>query len=114
MPDPDFIHLRVHSSYSLSEGAITPKALVDLCKKHYMPAVAVTDSSNLFSSLEFSSLAASNGVQPIIGSIMALDVQQQKKHSFEEQTLQNIVLLVIQQISRSEIQHPGLGLIRHP
>ena len=62
-----FIHLRVHSSYSLAEGAIHPKALVKLCARNDMPAVAVTDTNNLFGALEFSMAAADAGIQPIIG-----------------------------------------------
>lgn len=74
MADPDFIHLRVHSSYSLSEGAITPKDLVELCQKYTMPAVAISDTSNMFGSLEFSDYATKGGVQPIIGSIINLEM----------------------------------------
>ena len=70
MPDPGFIHLRVHSAYSLSEGAIKTKDLVKLCKKQGMPAVAVTDTGNLFGALEFAMAAADEGVQPIIGCQM--------------------------------------------
>ncbi|MEK6747478.1 MAG: DNA polymerase III subunit alpha [Pseudomonadota bacterium] len=62
-----FIHLRVHSDYSLLEGAIHVKDLVKWCKAQKMPAVAVTDSGNLFASLEFSLAAAGEGVQPILG-----------------------------------------------
>jgi DNA polymerase-3 subunit alpha len=67
MTDPGFIHLRVHTAYSLSEGAIKLPALIGLCKQHAMPAVAVTDTNNLFGALEFSLAAAKAGVQPIIG-----------------------------------------------
>ncbi len=69
----DFIHLRVHSAYSLSEGAIPAKALIELCKKHDMPAVAITDTNNLFGALEFSGAAAKSGVQPIIGIQLAIE-----------------------------------------
>ena len=58
MPIADFVHLRVHSAYSLSEGAIKIKELVKLCQKKEMPAVAVTDTGNLFGALEFSLAAA--------------------------------------------------------
>ena len=67
MPHADFIHLRVHSAYSLSEGAIQINDLVGLCQNLEMPAVAVTDTNNLFGALEFSKIAAESGVQPIIG-----------------------------------------------
>jgi DNA polymerase-3 subunit alpha len=63
----DFVHLRIHSAYSLSEGAIKVKDLIKLCKKQKMPAVAVTDTGNLFGALEFATAAADEGVQPIIG-----------------------------------------------
>ena len=63
----DFVHLRVHSAYSLSEGAIHIKDLVELCRDAKMPAVAVADTSNIFGALEFSGAAAKAGVQPIIG-----------------------------------------------
>ena len=62
-----FIHLRLHSAYSLLEGAIQVKKLPDMCAQMGMPAVAVTDSGNLFSALEFSETAAKAGIQPTIG-----------------------------------------------
>ena len=58
MADPRFIHLRVHTEYSLLEGAIRLKKLPGLCEAMEMPAVAVTDTNNLFSALEFSVTAA--------------------------------------------------------
>ncbi len=64
---PRFIHLRVHTAYSLLEGAIQLKKLPGICIKAKMPAVAVTDKNNLFGALEFSETAAKEGVQPIIG-----------------------------------------------
>ncbi len=63
----EFIHLHVHSAYSLAEGAIKIKDLVRLCQDTKLPAVAVTDSGNLFGALEFSVAASKGGVQPIIG-----------------------------------------------
>jgi DNA polymerase-3 subunit alpha len=67
MSHANFVHLRVHSAYSLSEGAVHVKDLVKLCKDARMPAVAVTDTNNLFGALEFSLTAVPEGVQPIIG-----------------------------------------------
>ncbi len=72
MTKPDFIHLRAHSAYSLSAGAIKIKDLIALCRRHAMPAVAMTDSGNLFGALEFSIAAAESGVQPIIGCELGL------------------------------------------
>lgn len=71
--DTPFIHLRVHSAYSLAEGAIRIKDLVKRCKLNDMPAVAVTDTNNLFGALEFAMAAADEGVQPIIGAQVSLE-----------------------------------------
>ncbi|MFV0334943.1 MAG: DNA polymerase III subunit alpha, partial [Tropicimonas sp.] len=64
---PRFIHLRLHTEYSLLEGAIRTKKLPGLCRKMSMPAVAVTDTNNMFNALEFSVTAAGAGIQPILG-----------------------------------------------
>ncbi len=63
----DFVHLTVRTAYSLAEGAIKIDELAQLCRKQGMPAVAATDSGNLFGALEFSVTAAKQGVQPIVG-----------------------------------------------
>ncbi|MBO38581.1 MAG: DNA polymerase III subunit alpha [Rhodospirillaceae bacterium] len=73
MKNLDFIHLRVHSAYSLSEGAIKIPQLISLCERHGMPAVALTDSGNLFGALEFSIAASKSGLQPIIGCQLSVD-----------------------------------------
>ena len=72
MPVADFVHLRVHSAYSLLQGAIQISALAALCRDNEMPAVAVTDTNNLFGAIEFSSQAAESGVQPIIGCQLSI------------------------------------------
>ncbi len=64
---PRFIHLRVHTEYSLLEGAVRLKKLPGLCRDLGMPAVAVTDTNNMFAALEFSVSAMGAGVQPIVG-----------------------------------------------
>ncbi len=72
MPIADFVHLRVHTAYSLSAGAIPVKEVVRLCTAERMPAVAITDTGNLFGALEFATACAATGIQPIIGCEMAL------------------------------------------
>ncbi len=67
-----FVHLRVHSAYSLSEGAIKIDALVARTAEYEMPAVALTDSNNLFGSLEFAQACVKRGVQPIMGLELSL------------------------------------------
>ncbi|MEM9169753.1 MAG: DNA polymerase III subunit alpha, partial [Pseudomonadota bacterium] len=68
-----FVHLHVHSAYSLSEGAIPVAALLDLCVNADMPAVAVTDTNNLFGALEASEVLSAGGVQSVTGLQQAVD-----------------------------------------
>ncbi|MCH8238134.1 MAG: DNA polymerase III subunit alpha, partial [Proteobacteria bacterium] len=79
MANADFVHLRVHSAYSLLEGALPIAELVALCQAKEMPAVAITDTNNLFGALEFSIAAAKAGVQPIVGC--QLSIAREKKDS---------------------------------
>ena len=72
---PEFIHLHTHSAYSLAEGAIPVKDMVKLCKAYNMPAVAITDSNNMFGALEFALDAQKNGIQPILGMQVALGLE---------------------------------------
>ena len=70
---PRFIHLRTHTEYSLLEGAVPVKKLGGFCDKMKMPAIAVTDTNNMFAALEFSVLAKGAGVQPIVGCQLSVD-----------------------------------------
>ena len=68
-----FIHLRVHSAYSLLEGALQIKKLAALATADRMPALGIADTGNLFGALEFSEKMAEAGVQPIVGCQLAVD-----------------------------------------
>ena len=68
-----FVHLHVHSAYSLREGALTIETLAKLAKADDMPALAITDTNNLFGALEFSEKLAKSGMQPIIGAQLTVD-----------------------------------------
>src|SRR5215218_902762 len=65
--DVGFVHLHVHSSYSLLEGAIKVADLAKLAAADKQPALALTDTNNLFGALEFSEKLAGLGIQPIAG-----------------------------------------------
>jgi DNA polymerase-3 subunit alpha len=93
MAHADFIHLRVHSAYSLSEGAITPKALVELAKRNEMPAVAVTDTGNLFGAMEFSGYAKDAGVQPITGCLLGVARPDIDPHALKQPAPDRLLLL---------------------
>jgi DNA polymerase III subunit alpha len=67
VPIADFVHLKVRSAYSLTEGANKIETIVSIAKANAMPAVGVTDRNNLFGALEFAQYAAKGGIQPITG-----------------------------------------------
>src|SRR6201982_4341735 len=74
---PGFVHLHVHSSYSLLEGALTIARLCELAKRDRQPALALTDTDNMFGALEFSDKMAAAGIQPIVGCTLAVDFADQ-------------------------------------
>ena len=67
-----FVHLRVHSAYSLLEGALKIPKLVELATANRMPALALTDTNNLFGALEFSQAMHAAGIQPIMGCSLSV------------------------------------------
>ena len=67
MSKPEFVHLHLHSEYSLLDGMIRMKELCSRVKELGMPAVALTDHGNLFGALEFYKAARAAKVKPIIG-----------------------------------------------
>jgi DNA polymerase-3 subunit alpha len=67
LQDIGFVHLHVHSSYSLLEGALKIAQLAKLAAADKQPALALTDTNNLFGGLEFSEKMAGSGIQPIAG-----------------------------------------------
>jgi DNA polymerase III subunit alpha len=68
-----FVHLHVHSAYSLLKGSIKIQKLAELAKADRQPALALTDTDNMFGALEFSDKMAGSGIQPIIGCELAVD-----------------------------------------
>ena len=86
MPHADFIHLRVHTAYSLLEGAIRVPDLVKLAVDRRMPAVAMTDTNNMFGAMEFSMACAAAGVQPILGCQLAIARESDKQDKFRAAT----------------------------
>ena len=68
-----FVHLRVHSAYSLLEGALPLKRLIELASGDRMPALGIADTGNLFGALEFAEKMVEKGIQPIVGCQVAVD-----------------------------------------
>src|SRR5689334_4459776 len=67
MPRDSFVHLHLHTEYSLLDGSIRMKELIKKAVEFEMPAVAITDHGNLFGAIEFYQEARRAGVKPIIG-----------------------------------------------
>src|SRR3974377_113909 len=99
MADVGFVHLHVHSSYSLLEGALPIARLGELAKAARQPALALTDTDNMFGALEFSDKMAGAGIQPIIGCSLAIDFGDQENQvrpsglGIVQQSLPRLVLL---------------------
>ena len=74
-----FVHLRVHSAFSLLEGAMQPDEIAALCKKNRMPAVGITDTNNLFGLWDLTDAIVKAGVQMIVGCQFSLPLEPEKR-----------------------------------
>lgn len=77
--DPRFIHLRIHTEYSLSDGLVQISPLVEKAAACRMPALAITDQSNVFATVKFYQAAIQAGVKPIIAADIWLETASQAK-----------------------------------
>ncbi len=89
-----FVHLRVRSIYSLLEGAVRPKEVASLAREIRMPAVAVTDSNNLFGVYEICDEITKAGVQPIVGVTLTVDLDPAPAPILARRSYPAIALLV--------------------
>src|SRR4051812_10743271 len=63
-----FVHLHVHTDYSMLDGAARVKPLIEAAAAEGMPAIAMTDHGNMFGAYDFWKTATYNGIKPIIGT----------------------------------------------
>ena len=115
--DTKFIHLNLHTEYSISDGIVRIGELFSKCLKESMPAVALTDQSNLFALVKFYKKATSNGVKPIIGVDVWLDNEKNRSKPFkllllaQNQTgYNNIVKIISESYVRG--QHLGIPIVK--
>lgn len=81
MTDSSFVHLRVHSHYSLSEGAIRMDDLVACAREHAMPAIALTDTNSLSGCFEFNDKMQKNGIKPVLGCQLDFMLEDEKSEN---------------------------------
>ena len=83
MSTSSFVHLHVHSEYSLVDSTVRIATLMERCKRGDLPAVALTDQNNLFGMVKFYTRAVANGVKPIIGADLriATDDEQDRPYT---------------------------------
>ena len=93
---PQFIHLHVHTAYSILEGAIKMKELAKWAAEASMPAIAVTDTNNIFGAMDLADVAVKAGVQPILGCQLFVKYPEKEKNAFAEEKEQfdKVVVLV--------------------
>ena len=72
---PQFVHLRVHSAFSLLEGALPIKKIIGKAVSDEQPAIGIADTNNLFAALEFSLKCMDDGIQPLIGCQLSIDME---------------------------------------
>lgn len=82
MPEPSFIHLRCHSEYSIVDGIMRIDDYVGLAAKDAMPALALTDLSNLFGAIKFYKAARGKGIKPLIGCDVWLENESNRDKPF--------------------------------
>ncbi len=79
---PQFIHLRCHSEYSIVDGIVRIDDYIDAASKDDMPAVALTDLSNLFGAIKFYKAARDKGIKPILGCELWLENTKNRDQAF--------------------------------
>jgi len=93
MPSPNFVHLHLHTDYSLLDGACEIGELTQEAARRGMPAVAVTDHGNLFAAANFYHKATTHGVKPIIGCEMYVAPDNHKARGTDAERSNHLVLL---------------------
>jgi DNA polymerase III subunit alpha len=111
-----FVHLDIHTEYSLSDGLIRVDALIKAAVQMRMPALAVTDRANLFSAIKFYQAARSAGIKPILGCACWLENPKNQNSPFSitllcqnNQGYQNLIELVTQSYLQS-VSKPWLKI----
>ncbi len=79
---PQFVHLRLHTEYSLCDGVVKIKPLMQALRSAQMPAVAITDQHNLFAAVKYYQAATAAGIKPIFGVDILVENEADKNQPF--------------------------------
>ena len=120
MSTPSFVHLRVHTEYSLYDGLVRIKKLVAQAQAAGMPAVAVTDQTNLYALIKFYKAALGAGIKPICGvDFWVVNPQDDRADPFQFTLLiknrkgyKNLMELVSRAYSEGQNLFPGRAVVR--
>jgi DNA polymerase-3 subunit alpha len=117
MSQPSFIHLRLHSEYSISDGMVRVQEAVAAAREDGMPALALTDLNNFFGQVKFYKAARGTGLKPIVGCDVFITNETDRDRSFRMLLLCQSVegyLLLCRLLSRAylENQHRGRAELR--
>src|SRR5260221_5097305 len=115
--DPRFIHLRLHTEYSLIDGLVQIQPLIEKAIECKMPALAITDQSNVFAVVKFYQAAINAGIKPIIGADVWLANPKNSKQPFRltlfcqnEKGYKNLLELISQSFLKG--QSNGTAIIQ--
>jgi len=93
MPQPEFVHLHLHTDYSLLDGACNVERMVKRVKELNMPAVAVTDHGNIFGAVEFANAAKEAGIKPILGCELYICKKEDHRTDKEGDSYNHLIVL---------------------
>jgi len=109
---PQFIHLRIHTEYSLIDGINQIGSLIKLATQDKMPALGISDQSNLFAAIKFYKAAMNAGIKPIIGADIWLNNSADQQHPFKLTLFcqnnigyQNLIKIISQSYLQGQAQH---------
>ncbi|HIF9108908.1 DNA polymerase III subunit alpha [Photobacterium damselae] len=124
MAEPRFIHLRVHSDFSMIDGLAKVKPIIKKASELQMPALAITDFTNLCGLVKFYYAAHDAGIKPIIGADFKVQSEELGDELFDLTILaannegyKNLTLLISEAYQRGHVQHQPVidkeWLIKH-